>query len=80
MGTVEKLEVEKFWEPEIGSLVFLNSGSPAMTVVGIYGSENSEDGSDIWVALCWICAGKLEKVDLPLRCIRADMPIFGEGS
>jgi hypothetical protein len=72
MKTIKKLEVNKSWEPELGQVVFLNSGSPPLTVAAIYGDE------DIFVQVFWMDGASKERCDLPLECIREDMPIFGD--
>lgn len=45
---------------EVGETVYLNSGSPALTITGKHGASSS---------VTWICDGSVQRATFPNACI-----------
>jgi hypothetical protein len=74
MGTVEKLAAKEHSELNIGDIVFLRSGSPALTVSTITGE--GDDRFHIFIEVTWISNGKVLSLELPAECFQTALPIF----
>lgn len=56
---------------QIGDIVYLNSGSPALTVIGL---RTSSDTTHTLASVAWFCenSGQLCNTTLPTVCLEAE--------
>jgi hypothetical protein len=71
MGTVEKLLVKKYSGPNIGGTVYLNSGSPPLTLTYVVERETG-----YVVGVTWISDdGQLQQAEFPVECVCVEPPL-----